>query len=56
MTKPRTKPEMVEGKEAFERFENAMRAIIKVPKSALPPSPFGKSKRAGAKEKSPKSK
>jgi hypothetical protein len=34
--------EMIEGTEAWERFRAAMKAIIKVPKSALPPSPFGK--------------
>jgi len=38
-TQPR---EMIEGPEAFETFRNAMRAILTVPKSALPPSPFKK--------------
>ncbi len=36
--KPHT--EMIEGQEAWERFRAAMKAIVKVPKSALPPSPF----------------
>jgi len=34
--------EMIEGQEAWDRFQNAMKAIAKVPKSALPPSPFKK--------------
>lgn len=33
---------MIEGPEAFERFRDAMRAILTVRKSALPPSPFKK--------------
>jgi hypothetical protein len=32
---------MIEGPEAWARFQSAMKAIIKVPKSAMPPSPFG---------------
>jgi hypothetical protein len=34
--------EMHEGPEAFTRFREALKAILKVPKSALPPSPFKK--------------
>jgi hypothetical protein len=37
-------PEYIEGPEAWDRFRNAMKAIVKVPKSSLPPSPFKKSK------------
>jgi len=36
--------EMIEGPEAWSRFQDAMKAIITVPKSALPPSPFNKKK------------
>jgi hypothetical protein len=32
--KPRT-PEMIEGTEAFERFNNAMKSIIAVPHSVI---------------------
>jgi hypothetical protein len=31
---------MHEGQEAFNRFQEAVKAILKVPKSAMPPSPF----------------
>jgi hypothetical protein len=40
--RPRPHPEMVEGPEAFKRFQEAMKAILKVPKSAMPPSPFSR--------------
>jgi len=45
--------EMVEGPEAFERFRQAVKTVLKVPKSAMPPSPFGKS---GKKRKKPETK
>jgi hypothetical protein len=32
--------EMDEGPQAFERFRDAMKAILTVPKSAMPASPF----------------
>jgi hypothetical protein len=40
----KTRTEMIEGPEAWTRFTNAMKAIVKVPKNALPESPFGKRK------------
>ena len=36
-------PEMIEGSEAWDRFRAAMKSIVTVPKSALPPSPFKQS-------------
>lgn len=34
--------DMIEGPEAFTRFRDALKAMLKVPKSAMPPSPFKK--------------
>jgi hypothetical protein len=33
---------MIEGPEAWTRFREAVKAVLKVPKSAMPPSPFAK--------------
>jgi hypothetical protein len=38
-------PEMIEGPEAFDRLKLAVKAVLTVPKSAMPPSPFGKRKK-----------
>jgi len=35
---------MIEGPEAFQRLRSAMKTILSVPKSALPPSPYKQSK------------
>jgi hypothetical protein len=36
--------EMNEGPEAFKRFRRAVKQILSVPKSSLPPDPFKKQK------------
>lgn len=34
--------DMMEGPEAFTRFRDAVKKVLTVPRSAMPPSPFGK--------------
>lgn len=46
-----TKPELLEGPQAWERFRAAAKALMTTPKSVLPPSPFGKRKREANKRK-----
>lgn len=36
---------MIEGPEAFDRFRQAVKAVLTVPKSSMPPSPFGQRKK-----------
>jgi hypothetical protein len=38
--------EMEEGSRAFERFREAVKAVLKVPKTALPPRPHREKKKA----------
>lgn len=53
MSRMKPHAEMIEGPEAFERFREAVKKVLKVPKSAMPPSPFG---RSGKKRKRPAAK
>lgn len=39
-------PELDEGPAAFDRFRRAVKTILSVPKSALPPRPTRKKKKA----------
>jgi hypothetical protein len=50
--KPHT--EMNEGPEAFERFRQAVKKVLTVPKGAAAPNPFGKSDKARKKPEAPK--
>lgn len=49
------KREMIEGPEAFDRFKRAVRTVLKIKKSDMPPSPFGKSGRKRKKPEAAKS-
>jgi len=37
---------MAEGQEAFDRFQQAVKAVLRVSKTSLPPSPFKQDKEA----------
>jgi hypothetical protein len=43
---------MIEGPEAFQRFKDAPKCVLSVPKSSMPPSPFKKQKPATNAKKS----
>jgi len=47
-------PEMIEDPEGWDRFKIALKAIVKVPKSALPSTPFGKRTAKTGEKKVPK--
>jgi hypothetical protein len=51
MARPIKKAELIEGEEAFERFQEAVKAVLKVKKADLPPSPFGKPAKKKTKSK-----